>query len=84
MWDTEARVPFDPSLLTRRSDAAARERLLVLIREQPGITVDELHALGLPGLFADLRAFHREGLIRASTTPPRFFERETRVYPADG
>ena len=82
MWDTEARVPFDLSLLSDHHDAGARDRLLALIRERPGISVDELHALHLPGLFAHLRAFHREGLIHASTTPPRFFERETRVYPA--
>jgi hypothetical protein len=82
MWDTKARIPFDASLLTERSDPAARDRLLALIAERPGITVEELHSLRLPGLFADLRAFHRDGAIRTSTEPPRFFERSTRIYRA--
>ncbi|MDR6612216.1 hypothetical protein [Leifsonia sp. 1010] len=81
MWDTAKRIPFDPELLTERSDPAARIRLMALLLERPGISVDELHRMRLPGLFADLRSFHRAGLIRVSTTPPRFFERETRVYP---
>jgi hypothetical protein len=46
--------------------------------------VDELYALGLPGLFAGLRSFHTAGLIRTDTEPPHFFERATRVYPAQG
>ncbi|WP_374007993.1 hypothetical protein [Leifsonia sp. LS-T14] len=82
MWDTTVRVPFDASLLTGRSDAVGRSRLLDLIAVSPGITVDELHGMGLPGLFADLRALHRAGLIRTDATPPRFFERATRVYAA--
>lgn len=81
MWDTATRIPFDPALLTERSDAAARMRLMALLLERPGISMDELHRMRLPGLFADLRSFHRAGLIRTSTTPPRFFERQTRVYP---
>lgn len=84
MWDTTARIPFDVSLLSERGDAGDRERLLHLIGSRPGISVDELHVMRLPGLFADLRALHRSGLIRASSTPPRFFERSTCVYPADG
>ena len=80
MWDTTARIPFDASLLSDRSDPAARDRLLALIAGHPGITVDELHGMRLPGLFADLRSFHRAGRIRTDTTPPRFFERATRVY----
>lgn len=80
MWDTDVRIPFDASLLTDRGDATGRHRLRTLIAEVPGITVDELHALGLPGLFADLRALHRDGAITASAEPPRFFERATRVY----
>ena len=82
MWDTTVRVPFDASLITDRSDARGRARLLELIAASPGITVDELHGMQLPGLFADLRALHREGSIRTDPTPPRFFERATRVYAA--
>lgn len=83
MWDTKARIPFDPTLLTDRSDAVARDRLLAFIAGHPGVTVEELHATRHPGLFADLRAFHRDGLIRASSTPPRFFERGTRIFHVD-
>lgn len=82
MWDTTTRVPFDPTLLTARSDAEGRARLLALIGDRPGITVDELHRMRLPGLFADLRSFHRDGLIRTAAASPRFFERATQVYPA--
>ncbi|MDR6973072.1 hypothetical protein [Leifsonia shinshuensis] len=82
MWDTTTRVPFSASLLGERSDADGRRRLLALIAECPGITVDELAALGLPSLFSDLRSFHRDGLIATEPSPPRFFERATRVYPA--
>ncbi|MFP3464237.1 hypothetical protein [Leifsonia sp. SIMBA_070] len=81
MWDTTARVPFSETLLTERGDDAARARLLALITQCPGITVDELHLLGLPGLFADLRCLHRTGHVEADPTPPRFFERATRLYP---
>ena len=84
MWDTAVRIPFDSSVLTARSDASGQNRLRALIADVPGITVDELHALGLPGLFADLRALHRDGLITASTEPPRFFERATQVYATAG
>lgn len=80
MWDTAVRIPFDASLLDGRGDASARDRLRTLIADVPGITVDELHTLGLPGLFANLRALYRNGLISASTEPPRFFERATRVW----
>jgi hypothetical protein len=82
MWDTTARIPFEASLLSDRGDAETRGRLLELIADQPGITVDELHALRFRGLFADLRSFHRAGLIRTDTSAPRFFERATRVYAA--
>jgi len=81
MWDTATRIPFDPALMTERSGTAARIRLLALLTERPGITMDELSGMQLPGLFADLRCFLRAGLIRTSTTPPRLFERETRIYP---
>jgi len=80
MWDTVVRIPFDASLLTDRGDASGRDRLRTLIAGVPGITVDELHALGLPGLFANLRSLYRDGSIAASAEPPRFFERATRVY----
>ena len=82
MWDTMDCIPFEASLLSDRDDTATRERLLALIAGRPGITVDELHALHFPGLFADLRSFHRAGLIRTDTAAPRFFERATRVYAA--
>ena len=81
MWDTATRIPFDPALLTERSNTAARFRLMALLLERPGISMDELNGMHLPGLFANLRCFHSAGLIRTSTTPPRFFERDTRVYP---
>ncbi len=79
MWDTAVRIPFDASLLTDRGDAAGRDRLLALIARVPGITVEELSALGLRGLFADLRALYRDGWIAASPEPARFFDRATRV-----
>lgn len=81
MWDTTTRIPFDASLLTERSDVQGRAHLLQTIAARPGITVDELNDMRLPGLFADLRSFHRAGIIHASTIPPRFFERATRVFP---
>ncbi len=84
MWDTATRVPFDLALLTERGGAEARAQLLRLVTARPGISVDELHRMRLPGLFADLRALHRAGLIRTSSTPPRFFERSTCVFPVDG
>ncbi|WP_431220246.1 hypothetical protein [Leifsonia xyli] len=81
MWDTARRIPFDASLLAERSSPATRARLLQTIARRPGITVDELHAMHLPGLFADLRSFHRAGIIHANDPAPRFYERATRVYP---
>ncbi|WP_285114047.1 hypothetical protein [Leifsonia sp. fls2-241-R2A-40a] len=81
MWDTTTRIPFEASLLSERSDIKGRASLLRTIAAHPGITVDELNDLRLPGLFADLRSLHRAGVIHASTTPPRFFERTTRVFP---
>lgn len=82
MWDTRARIPFDPSLLTERSTPDERARLLSLIAQRPGITVEELHGMRTPGLFADLRSLHRAGVIRTEPAEPRFFERSTRVYPS--
>jgi hypothetical protein len=84
MWDTTTRIPFDAALLTERGGAEARAQLLRLIGSRPGIGIDELHGMRLPGLFADLRALHRAGLISADTEPPRFFERGTRIFPAEG
>lgn len=84
MWDTTTRIPFDASLLTERGGAEARAELMRLIASRPGIGMDELHGMRLPGLFAGLRALYRAGLIRTDTAPPRFFERGTRVFPADG
>lgn len=84
MWDTTTRIPFDAVLLTDRGGAEARDQLLRLIASRPGIGMDELNGMRLPGLFASLRSLHRAGLIRTDTTPPRFFERGTRVFPADG
>lgn len=83
MWDTTTRIPFDASLLTERGGAEARDQLLRLITSRPGIGMDELHGMRLPGLFAGLRSLHRAGLIRTDTTPPRFFERGTRIFPVD-
>lgn len=69
MWDTMDRIPFEASLLSDRDDTATRNRLLALIAGRPGITVDELHALHFPGLFADLRSFHRRD--SSTRTRPR-------------
>jgi len=82
MWDTKARIPFEPSLLTERSTPVERARLLSLIVERPGIAVEELHWMRIPGLFAALRSLHRASLIRTDPAQPRFFERATRIYPA--
>lgn len=84
MWDTTTRLPFDATLLTERGGAEARSQLLRLIASRPGIRMDEVHGMRLPGLFASLRSLHSAGLIRTDSTPPRFFERSTRVYPAEG
>ena len=83
MWDTAVRIPVDACLLTGGSEPDGRDRLLTLIGSVPGITVDELHALGLPGLFAHLRALPRDGV---NTRPPAgapFSHRATKVFARD-
>ncbi|RDV44350.1 hypothetical protein DOE76_13290 [Leifsonia sp. ku-ls] len=84
MWDTTTRIPFDAVLLTERGGAESRAQLLRLIASRPGISMDELHGMRLPGLFAGLRSLHRAGLICTDSATPRFFERGTRVFPVDG
>jgi hypothetical protein len=80
MWDTRTRIPFDMTLVREHPDPDDRATLLATIAAEPGVTVDDLYARRLPGLFADLRSLYSAGLLRASTTPPRFFERATRLY----